>query len=356
MSDEHTSVGRLNQLIPHNVTHAVDNRESIQFECDRSTVRTLNLRPKKRIFDDAISVFSFRVIFSKTCSDDPFPIKKHQQKSKTKTPGAMHEFPKMCEPRPFSVDEECALDELRRLFATRSDIEFQSDNYFLTKFLRFCDWNPQRAFASCVNYYEMKHMNPTYCASKNVSEYMDLLNLNSRVILDKRDKCGRAILVSKLGEYDECTKGPKRVWNRKWNFIVFVFKIGNIGPPMQFTDSAILDDIYLEILLSDPLTQINGITIIADCKGLKSSILKWLVPKNNKIGASKLESFPVKEWTIHMINMGPILKACIMLVKPFLRKQTIERVSVAAWEFVVVRLNMILMILSLSRTNTVSHS
>lgn len=102
---------------------------------------------------------------------------------------------------------------------------------------------------------------------------------------------------------------------------------GNIGPNTEFTDASLLDDILMQILLSDPLTQQNGISAIADCKGLSSSILKWLIPRNCKVGAAKLESLPVKEWVIHVVNMGPILKACIMLIKPFLRKATIARVS-----------------------------
>lgn len=83
----------------------------------------------------------------------------------------------------------------------------------------------------------------------------------------------------------------------------------------------------MQVLLSDPMTQMHGISIIADCTGLSSSILKWLIPKNCKVGAAKLESLPIKEWTIHVVNMGPILKACIFLIKPFLRKATIARVN-----------------------------
>lgn len=101
----------------------------------------------------------------------------------------------------------------------------------------------------------------------------------------------------------------------------------NIGPTTQFTDAAVLDDIWMEVLLSNPQTQINGISIIADCKNLSSSILKWLIPKNCKVGASKLESFPIKEWTIHVVNMGSILKVCIMLIKPFLKKLTVAKVN-----------------------------
>lgn len=110
-------------------------------------------------------------------------------------------------------------------------------------------------------------------------------------------------------------------------FDLFDLFIGNIGPNTQFVEASMVDDIFMQILLSDPVTQINGLSVIADCTGMSSAILKWLIPKNCKVGAAKLESLPVKQWTIHVVNMGPILKACIMLIKPFLRKATIEKVK-----------------------------
>lgn len=112
----------------------------------------------------------------------------------------MSEFPELCEPKPFTAEEEHAIEELKRLYGNRPNIEFQRDSYFLTKFLRFCDWNPQKAFEMIVTFYELKHANPDYYATKNVSEYIDLLNLNSRIILDKRDRCGRTVFLSKLGK------------------------------------------------------------------------------------------------------------------------------------------------------------
>lgn len=102
---------------------------------------------------------------------------------------------------------------------------------------------------------------------------------------------------------------------------------GNVGPNTDFTDASVLDDIFMQILLSDPLTQMNGISVICDCKGLNSSILKWLIPRNCRVGAAKLESLPIKDWTIHVVNMGLIFRTCIMLIKPFLRKATIAKVS-----------------------------
>lgn len=102
--------------------------------------------------------------------------------------------------------------------------------------------------------------------------------------------------------------------------------IGNVEATTEFNDASLIDDIWMQVLLSDPMTQTNGISIIADCTGLSSAILKWLIPKNCRVGAAKLESLPIKEWTIHVVNMGPIFKACIFLIKPFLRKTTIARV------------------------------
>lgn len=42
--------------------------------------------------------------------------------------------------------------------------------------------------------------NPQVHADKNISEYIDLLNLNTRMVLDKRDRNGRVVFVAKLGK------------------------------------------------------------------------------------------------------------------------------------------------------------
>lgn len=100
-------------------------------------------------------------------------------------------------------------------------IRFQTDNYFLTKFLRYRDWNVEAAYKSIVSYYQLElkaksifkkefrnsihnlidiqHDNPLVHADKNISDYMDLLNMNTRVLIDKRDRNGRIVFVAKLG-------------------------------------------------------------------------------------------------------------------------------------------------------------
>lgn len=68
----------------------------------------------------------------------------------------MHEFPELEEPLPFTATEQKAIDDLKLLFKQNSEINFQTDQYFLTKFLRYRDWNAEQAYKSIVNYYELK--------------------------------------------------------------------------------------------------------------------------------------------------------------------------------------------------------
>lgn len=146
------------------------------------------------------------------------------------------------------------------------------------------------------------------------------------MVLDKRDKNGRIVFVAKLGKNVHSIDFTVTDCNLFF-FSLFAFLLGNVSPNTQFVEASMLDDMWMQVLLSDPLTQMNGLSVIADCTSLSSTVLKWLIPRNCKVGAAKLESLPVKQWTIHVVNMGPIMKACVMLIKPFLRKATIEKVN-----------------------------
>lgn len=68
----------------------------------------------------------------------------------------MLDFPDLQEPRPFTDAEQKAIDDLKEMFQKKPEINFQTDNYFLTKFLRYRDWNAQAAYDSIVHYYKLK--------------------------------------------------------------------------------------------------------------------------------------------------------------------------------------------------------
>lgn len=160
------------------------------------------------------------------------------------------------------------------------------------------------------------------------------------MILDKRDKNGRIVLVAKLGKASSIVMKLILHLNQDKIQLYPLWKtLGNVGTNTQFSDASLIDDIWMQVLLSDPLTQINGMSVIADCTGLSSAILKWLIPKNCRVGATKLESLPLKKYTIHVVNMGPIFKTCIMFIKPFLRRGTIANVHYNRIHFIVKTLN-----------------
>lgn len=98
-------------------------------------------------------------------------------------------------------------------------------------------------------------------------------------------------------------------------------------PPCTYAEINTLDDIWFEIMLSVPYIQINGLTMIGDCSGVNSSVLKWFTVKNLKFSSARMGSIPLRNWTIHLINMGPIISTCIAIAKPFLKKEVKERVS-----------------------------
>lgn len=68
----------------------------------------------------------------------------------------MLEYYEQAEPTPFTDTEQQAIDDLKILCSKNTKIHFQTDNYFLTKFLRVCDWNAKAAYDAIVYFYELK--------------------------------------------------------------------------------------------------------------------------------------------------------------------------------------------------------
>lgn len=68
----------------------------------------------------------------------------------------MNDFRELEEPRPLTEAEQQAIDDLKLMFEQNVKINFQTDNYFLTKYLRYRDWNVQDAYESIRNYYKIK--------------------------------------------------------------------------------------------------------------------------------------------------------------------------------------------------------
>lgn len=68
----------------------------------------------------------------------------------------MLEFHEIEEPKPFTVAEQEAIDDLKLMCCDHAHINIQTDDYFLTKFLRFCDWSVQAAYEAILKNYELR--------------------------------------------------------------------------------------------------------------------------------------------------------------------------------------------------------
>lgn len=66
------------------------------------------------------------------------------------------DIPELCEPIPFTKEEENAIAELKELCKACPSIRIQTENYFLTKYLRYTNWNIKKAFEAICHYYQLK--------------------------------------------------------------------------------------------------------------------------------------------------------------------------------------------------------
>lgn len=97
-----------------------------------------------------------------------------------------------------------------------------------------------------------------------------------------------------------------------------------MGPQL----SAQLDDMWLECMLCEPETQINGISVIMDCKDIPLTILtKWLKPSYIKVGTYKADLLAVKNFDVHIVNASPIFDACMTIIQPFFSRKMKDQIE-----------------------------
>lgn len=130
---------------------------------------------------------------------------------------------------------------------------------------------------------------------KPLGQYKDLLNRNVKFVLDKRDKNGRRIFVSKMGNMD----------------------INSISA----TDLAHLDELWCEFMLNDLETQEKGIACLIDMSGYSIKSMRYLTPTNIRIGTQKADLMPVKHMEFHVVNSSLFLNAAVAILYPMLSKQ-----------------------------------
>lgn len=122
---------------------------------------------------------------------------------------------------------------------------------------------------------------------------------NIKTVLNKRDKNGRRIYLTKLG---------------------------NIKSHIRASDLAQLDDLWFNTILDEPETIEKGISVIIDMKNASWRILKLLSPGNVKTAAASADLTPIKHMEFHIVNSSAILNSAVTLVFPFLGQRLKDQI------------------------------
>uniref|UniRef100_A0A182NES0 CRAL-TRIO domain-containing protein n=1 Tax=Anopheles dirus TaxID=7168 RepID=A0A182NES0_9DIPT len=200
------------------------------------------------------------------------------------------------------------INELRKLIQNYDDCNRRCDDLFLCRFLYCCDWNVQEAFVRIGKLIKLKEANPEWFFHKPIATYAELLNRNVKFALDRRDRRGRRVFVTRLGAIDFSS--------------------------MAVTDLANLDDIWFELMLNELDTLETGVTCLIDMSGYSLKSFRFLTPQNIRIGSAKTDLLPLKNIEFHVVNSSVFMNAAIAILYPMLSKKIKEsvRFHYSNWE------------------------
>uniref|UniRef100_A0A182VUK4 CRAL-TRIO domain-containing protein n=1 Tax=Anopheles minimus TaxID=112268 RepID=A0A182VUK4_9DIPT len=192
------------------------------------------------------------------------------------------------------------INELRKLIQNYDDCNRRSDDLFLCRFLFCCDWDVEEAFGRIVKLIKLKEANPEWFFHKPIATYGELLNRNVKFALERRDRRGRRVFVTRLGAIDFSN--------------------------MAVTDLANLDDIWFELMLNELETLESGVTCLIDMSGYSLKSFRFLTPQNIRIGSAKTDLLPLKNIEFHVVNSSVFMNAAIAILYPMLSKKIKDQV------------------------------
>jgi len=134
------------------------------------------------------------------------------------------------------------IEELRLKVKDSALKDIRTDDIYLYRFLHCCDWNVESAYNRITRVTQHRKTNSEwFVMTPDVDEYNRLLKKNIKFMLDKRDKNGRRIYVTKMANV-------------------------NVSDTTVY-DQAQLDDLWFSHVLEEKDTIENGVTAIIDMKG-----------------------------------------------------------------------------------------
>ncbi|XP_064024074.1 alpha-tocopherol transfer protein-like isoform X2 [Pogoniulus pusillus] len=174
------------------------------------------------------------------------------------------------------------------------------DDAFLLRFLRARKFDYDRALQLLVNYHSCRRSWPEVFSNLRPSAVKPVLESGFVTVLPCRDPEGRHVV---------CIR-PDR-----WS-------------PSQYPITENIRAIYLtlEKLIQAEETQVNGIVILADYKGVSLSKASHFGPfVAKKVIGILQDGFPIRIKAVNIINEPRIFKGIFAIIKPFLKEKIANR-------------------------------
>uniref|UniRef100_A0A8C4N212 Alpha tocopherol transfer protein like n=1 Tax=Equus asinus TaxID=9793 RepID=A0A8C4N212_EQUAS len=168
------------------------------------------------------------------------------------------------------------------------------DDAFLLRFLRARKFDYDRALQLLINYHSCRRSWPEVFNNLKPSALKDVLASGFLTVLPHTDPRGCHIL---------CIRPDRWI-------------------PSNYPITENIRAIYLtlEKLIQSEETQVNGIVILADYKGVSLSKASHFGPF-----IAKKDGFPIRIKAVHVVNEPRIFKGIFAIIKPFLKEKIANR-------------------------------
>ncbi|XP_057636728.1 alpha-tocopherol transfer protein-like isoform X2 [Chionomys nivalis] len=180
------------------------------------------------------------------------------------------------------------------------------DDAFLLRFLRARKFDYDRALQLLVNYHGCRRNWPEVFSNLRPSALKDVLNSGFLTVLPHTDPRGCHVL---------CIRPDRWI-------------------PSNYPITENIRAIYLtlEKLIQSEETQVNGIVILADYKGVSLSKASHFGPFiAKKVIGILQDGFPIRIKAVHIVNEPRIFKGIFAIIKPFLKEKIANRMVVPSF-------------------------
>ncbi|KAI1233342.1 hypothetical protein IHE44_0004514 [Lamprotornis superbus] len=198
------------------------------------------------------------------------------------------------------------------------------DDAFLLRFLRARKFDYDRALQLLVNYHTCRRTWPEVFSNLKPSAIKPVLESGFVTVLPHRDPQGRHVVCIRPGTQSRVSLSPssRRVWAKS------LFPALYRWTPSNYPITENIRAIYLtlEKLIQSEETQVNGIVILADYKGVSLSKASHFGPfVAKKVIGILQDGFPIRIKAVNIINEPRIFKGIFAIIKPFLKEKIANR-------------------------------